>query len=407
MSIERKLLSRLTDPADLQEVWEMGLRPEVFEDPLNRWVFEYIRDYWHTSRMTATPTPTVIEHERPGFRFEENVEEQAWWLAEALMKRHSTNVVQDLCLSAAKTCTEDPIGTLHQMQQVIFEATEAIVPRTTRSDMSDHEDRLHRYAHPSTVAHGVTLGIPELDKQVNGLLPGELCAVGAYSKVGKTMFLLNAAVAARRAGYTPIVFTLEMSIKEMKGRIDALFSGVSYDRLSRECLTPTEIDTLNQALPILTELGPMHIESPPEGERTVSHLVSRAHHVGADYLIIDQLCFIEETGRFESEKRRQASIIKQLKNAISSGRKIPCLMAAQLRRESLDRKDGPKLNDFADAAEVERTCDLLLALSRSDQQLQNRVMRLDILASRRAPIASYLLDWQLTDYTRIAWMENI
>src|ERR1700752_3868282 len=119
---------------------------------------------------------------------------------------------------------------------------------------------------------------------------------------------------------------------------------------------------------------------------------------------------MESSGRqHDSEKRRLASILKQLKNEIgrASLGKLPCLMACQLNRETLDRTDGPQLRDFADAAEVERTCDLLLALSRNREMRANRLMRLDILGSRRGDEGSWTLRWDLTDSTHIGIYERI
>jgi hypothetical protein len=159
----------------------------------------------------------------------------------------------------------------------------------------------------------------------------------------------------------------------------------------------------------VAEMGKIHVESPDEGERTVAHLCARTRYTGSDFMLIDQLSFMEETIKTTSEKQRQASIIKQLKNEIGrdSRGKIPCLLAAQLNRESLERDDGPLIKDFADAAEVERTCDLLLALSRNQQERANRTMRLHILGGRRCETARWMLHWDLVDRSLISVMERI
>lgn len=408
----------MTDPAVVAQVWEMGIRAEVFEDPLANDVFTFIIDYWRDSQMTKAPTAYVIETERPGYHLGDPAEEDTAWLGRQLMTRFATNRLQAMMLDSAATMHSDPVGTLKALQNTVYTASEVVTPRHSRADMSANvEERRRRYRHQE--AHegvGLTLGLatapdgcPSLDAWVNGVLPGEIAVVGAYSKVGKTMFLVNAAVEARSQGYTPIIFSLEMPIDEIEGRVDAMFSGVSYDRLSKRRLTPEELETLAEAQDTLSELGPFFVESPEEGERTVAHLTARARHVGADYIIIDQLGFMEETSKCQTEKQRLAQIMKQLKNECSRpGRdRLPCLIAAQLRRESLDRKDGPEMRDFADAAEVERAADHLLALSRNPEQRANRLMRLDILGSRRAEVASWFLRWELDHRTRIEIIERI
>lgn len=418
MSFERKLLAHLTDPGNITLVWEMGLRSEVFEEPISRAAYEFAIKYWQAAQMKQAPTIFVYEQEFPGFRLAEaDTEESPVWLAEKLVSRYSTNQLQEIVRRSIVTMHDDPTGTLRSLQAEAYEAAESVTPRHSRADMSlNIEERRQQYLAGEDFGPGMTLGlavapdgVPHLDEWTNGLQPGELCAVGAFSKVGKTMFLVNAAVQAHKAGHSPIIFSLEMPISEIEERIDAVYSGVSYDRLSKKRLDFAELRDLHAAQDLLAQGRPMRVESPDEGERTVANLIARARHCGSDYIIIDQLSFMEETTKTASEKQRVGSILKQLKNEIGrAGRgKLPCLLAVQLRRESLDRKDGPELRDFADAAEVERTADHLLGLSRTPEQRSNRLMRLDILGSRRAEIASWHLHWELVSRTRIETFERI
>jgi replicative DNA helicase len=411
VSLERKLLSRLTDPTEIARVWDLGLRSEVFEEPFNQYVYNFIIDYWQQSKMKTAPTALVIATERPGFKFEENVEEEAWWIAGELQSRWARNNLHETLIQGADVAQADPVKAWKWLQARAYEANEVITPRHTRSDMSDYESRRERYRYrEEQKVAGMTLGLPELDEYTGGILPGELCTLGAYSGVGKTLFLLHAAAVARKAGYQPIIFTLEMPIDEIEDRLDALLSGVSYSRLSRQKLDSQEMKSYEVMQEAVADMGHLRIEAPGEGERTVSHLVSRARYTNSDFLLIDQLSFMEASeARSGSEKYRQASIMKQLKNEISNATlgKLPCLLAAQFKRESLDRTDGPLIQDFADAAEVERTSDLCLGLSRTQQQKANRTMRLDILKGRRSDTAKYLLKWDLIDATTIEIIERI
>jgi replicative DNA helicase len=407
MSLERRLLSTLAaDPDAIARVWDMGLRSAAFEEPFSQYVYSFIIDYWRSSQMTSAPTAYAIETERPGFKViadDDEELEEAWWLAEQLIKRFSTNRVQEMMRAAVSTCVSDPVGTLKQLQAATYEAADQITPRHSRSDMTDFQSRRRRYRQEEEHESGVTLGLTELDEQVGYLRPGELAVVGAYAKVGKTMWLLNAAAKARIAGHTPIVFSLEMSIDEIEDRLDAMLSGVSYNRLSKRKLSAPELEHLHGCQELVANMGPVHVESPDQGERTVAHLTARTRNIGADYLIIDQLSHMEETIDARSEKQRVGSILKQLNREIGreSRGKLPCLLACQLNRTSLERPEGPQISDFADAAEVEREADLLLALSRNQEMYHNRMMRMSVLGTRRGQMASWPLHWDLVDQTLI------
>ena len=118
MSLEIKLISALVDdPEAIAKVWRVGLCAEVFEEPLSRYVYEFVIDYWLDSGKKTAPTAYAIETERPGFKVLADVEEEAWWLAERLRKRSATNNVQEMVRKAAKTCHSDPIATVHKLAE--------------------------------------------------------------------------------------------------------------------------------------------------------------------------------------------------------------------------------------------------------------------------------------------------
>ncbi len=307
---------------------------------------------------------------------------------------------------AAKNSTVDPIGSLKNLHAAAYSTAEDVAPRNLRSDMSNVEARRERYGrrheHPQGV--GVPYGIDLLDTHTGGILPGEVAVLGAFSGVGKTMFMLHAAAQAIRKGHRPLVYTLEMSIPECEDRIDAMYSGVSYNRLTRGNLSIDEGRALHDAQEELR--GLVHVERPDEGERTVASLCARARQLGADYLFIDQLSFMEPGQRVLSLKEHHSVIIKALKTEVSRpGMEIPCLLVAQANRDSL--KEGLTLSSFSNATEIEATVDAALGLHRTQDMRNNHVMRLDILKSRRSDTSSYLLRWELTERTDISLIEEI
>ena len=411
MSLERRLLAHLVDPAAISCVWDIGVRSEVFEEPLCQAAYSFVINYWLGSQMAMAPTALVLSTEFPGLRLaDEALDESTPWLADKLLRRYATNQLNEMLTEAAVTAQEDPVGTLKSLQSATYNAAETVTPRHSRSDMTNVRERRQRYGdRQDNNGQGMTLGLPELDAHTNGLLPGELAAVGAFSKTGKTMFLVNAAVAARRAGHTPIIFTLEMGCREIEDRIDALYSGVSYNRFSHGELFPDEVRLLHEAQDELTALGPIHVERPDRNERTVALMVNRARQIGATYIIIDQLSFIDGEREYRGDRAttsKHSDIVFGLKDEISreSRGAIPCLLAVQFNRDSLNEVS---LKSFANTSAIEQTVDLALGLSRTADMRANRLMRLDILGSRRSDIASYLLRWDLSHASRIEVDEQI
>lgn len=414
VDLERKLLGRMLSSDEIGRIWELGLRPEVFETPLCQAVFNFSVDYWLSTGMKSAPTSMVLQYEFPGVDIQSDAEESTLWLVEELQRRYATNQLQEMLRDAAVKSVEDPFGTLKELWANAHSASETVAPRYGRVNMATTvEQRRQRYGYRmDTGGQGVTLGLPELDQHSNGLLPGELCAVGAFSKVGKTVWLINAAVQARRQGLVPVIFTLEMAIPEIEDRVDAFFSGVSYDRLTHGSLTQAERRQLNDAQDEMASLGPLYVEQPERGNRTVRNLVNRARQLGANYLIVDQLSFIDaEKDYYRGDKAitsKHTDIIFSLKDEISrqSSGALPCMLAVQLNRAS-QNQSRIELQNFANTSAIEQTVDLALGLSRTREERNNNVMRLDILGARRSDIKAWLLSWHLRQRTSIAVRQEV
>ena len=402
LDVERCLLGRLFVPEEIGKAWDIGLRAEHFIEPLTQAVYHFTTAYWLENAKTAAPTALVLATEFSGLVLPTAVEESTTWLAGEIKRRFLRRQLQDVVMGSLTTLVEDPEGTLHTLTTAGFALKESTVARLSRVNMADTiAERRERYAkrRENPQGLGVTLGFDELDFHTGSLLPGELAVVGAMAKTGKTFMLLNAALNAVSKGHKPIVYSLEVSLSDMQDRADAILSGVSYDRLSKGRLFPDEEQTLYETQEILRDCGGLLIERPERGERTPAHLCARARQAGCDYMLIDQLSHMEAGHTTPNRKEQYASILKNLHDEISRpGMEIPCFLAVQARRGDTELT----IESFADAAEVEREADILLGISRTDQEYDNEMMRMTILGARRCATAKWMLKWQLRGMTQMA-----
>jgi replicative DNA helicase len=415
--LERKLLSLLTTKEGCARVWEQGLRGIVFEEPINRAVFDWMLDYWRENQMQQPPTWVIMQHEFPNVPFEDEVEESVDWLIDRLKDRYLINQAQSSMLSTAKDVDGDPAGVIQRAWREMYDLVEQTMPRHSRSNMASNvSDRRERYRARNDGANlnGVTMGLREVDTHTRGLLPSELCAVAAYTKTGKSFLLANAFVAAHKAGLVPIMFTLEQRIPEMEDRIDALYSGVSYGHLEGGTLTFEDSRILRAAQDDMEERGPAYVERPSRGDRTVKNMVSRARQVGANYLLIDQLSFIDADRDYTGDRAltaKHGDLIFELKDEISreSAGALPCMIAVQLNRETQrDRNNGGRggLANFANSSMIEQTVDFALGLWRNDEMRANNSMGLDIMGCRRGERKNWLLRWELSERAAIEVREE-
>ncbi len=411
---ERKLLLKMTDAHEVSRIWDMGIRREAFEDPINGYAFQFMVEYWKDAQMRTAPTLAVMEAEFPQLTLPALVDETTDWLVEWMKHRYSSRRVQTVVRDVMKLTATDPVAALDKMWHDAYDAAQNNVPRYSRIDMAEtvevRRERYNREVNDQQMA-GVAIGLAELDEHTRGILPGELAAAAAYTKTGKSWLLSNAFVAAHRAGLRPLFFTLEMGVPEIEDRIDAIYSGVSYQRLSQRNLEPAESAALRAGQDTMAASGPAWVERPQRGERTVKHMVSRARQLGADFLIIDQLSFIDAERDYTGDsalRMKQGDVIFELKDEIAreAAGKVPCLLAVQLNRQAAAGGGRGELYNFANSSMIEQTVDLALGLWRNTEMRANNAMGLDIMGSRRCDTRSWTLSWHLTDRTEIRIREE-
>jgi hypothetical protein len=397
MDIEKAMVASLTTSDIIQEVWDLGLKEEVFEDPVQKQRFRFILDYWLDNSMSLAPTEEVLNEEF-GPQEEYEPEESVRWLVDKLKSRYVTNQTQSLMRRVAMDTVDDPQGSLGTLYSESWQIKENVTPRAARKNMATSvQERRIRYAEKSqNQEQGAPVGIEEVDEFTGGILPGELAVIAGYAKTGKSFFLVNAAVQARRQGYTPYIASLEQSVEEFEDRIDAFASGVGYGKLQRGELTPNEIDRLNASQDQFASLGPVYLESPPRGERTVVSIVNRARQLGANYLIVDQLSWLDARERHRERRDEYKELIYDLKEEIgrATAGMLPCLMAVQFNRASGPKGRG-EMNNIANAADIEQTVDIAYGLYRTNEIRAADSMVLDIMGSRRTDNDHFLLGWHL------------
>lgn len=416
--VERLLLSKMTQVDHIRKVTEIGLRAEVFEDPYHKLMFDFMVDYFQKAEMAQAPTWIVMEAEYPSIPLQHEVEETVEWCADWLQKRFKRNRVQSIAMDAAHLMEDDPDGALRTMWQQAYAAAAVVAPRNTKSDMSTNvQARRERYNHDRDNADlmGVSFGLAELDEHTRGIRAGELAAVAARTKVGKSWLLANAFVSNHKTGKQPILFTLEMDIEEMEDRIDCLYSGVSYSAFTKRELSVDDIISLEAARKELDDAGCAILARPGRGDRTVKTMLTEARQQGSDLILVDQLSWIDAEHHYTGDsatRMKHGELIADLKDdgSSASAGKLAMFVAIQLNRETMRRDAAGNgrgaLENFANSDMIGQTVDIALGLWRNQDMRNSNLMGLDIMGTRRCDAKSWLLNWHLNSRTEIRIAEE-
>ncbi|MED4699642.1 replicative DNA helicase [Lysinibacillus capsici] len=223
----------------------------------------------------------------------------------------------------------------------------------------------------SAVRKGVTSGLSDLDKMLNGFQRKELTIVAARPSMGKTDTLDHFAMAAGWAGYLPIIFSLEMSRETLLNRLIA--AAGNFNRLKmRNPYEHFSEEQKNNWLPTLTHLSNTKIEIDDRAGLTVAQIRASARKIikanpnRQPIIFIDYLQII----RGANPKDNQTQIIGQISWDLKQMAKefdCPVVCLSQLNRSVEARQDKrPMMSDLRDSGNIEQDADVIMFLYRDD-----------------------------------------
>ncbi len=137
-------------------------------------------------------------------------------------------------------------------------------------------DRLHWERARAGDLLGLPTGIGCFDLATRGVHAGEIVQIGARSGVGKSAFMVQAAVENCRQGTPVLIFSLEMTREQILRRILSAVSGVSFPRVrDPKSATDGDMSAIQYAADKVTD-WPLHVvdASGISGDVAPSQLIS-------------------------------------------------------------------------------------------------------------------------------------
>lgn len=406
INYENIAVSLCTDVTKLSQMYSLGLRRVHFTDLAAKQAYVFAVKYWKMSNFNEAPSREVLQDNCEVII--EDTDESPQFIVNKLKRRYVKDNITRLMIQATDGLKDDPLSCMHDLSEALWNIRQQNTERTGESDLiSSIDDRRKRYEERSKRYDeggilGETLGFDELDDFTSGMVPGELWIVAAGPKVGKTWYSLQVTKQAMLKGKKVLYFTLEMPIHDMEDRLEALLSGVSYNRLLNGKLSSEEAIKLRKTQDNEKNLGRVLFRRPSYGNRSVENMMHIAREEQPDILIIDQLSWIEADNS-NNRAEQVAKIILDLKSAISNDQtfKMPVLLLTQFNRAGASAGELADLSQLALSSEIERTADAVIGMSRTKEQAANNAFVLQIMASRRCDIGKWLVHRELLEKSQI------
>jgi hypothetical protein len=256
----------------------------------------------------------------------------------------------------------------------------------------DLQQALEVYEANAKRGPGPTLGFPELDEHFHGIRGVTILL--APPKTYKSWFGVKDLVEGVIDGKSVHHYSLELPAEETKWRVLCMAADVPYWKYERGCLDVIDHREIDKASKALDQCGIYQVEKPPPGERGAQVMVERAISGGADYVIIDQLQYIDvpEKGRNLGALNDTGYYWETLSMLRDYSDEIPIFLIHQFNRSVMSAKEMPEMQQAKGSAAIEETAHLVLGLWANKEMRKNNVVEIGTLASRTAPFKSWHIE---------------
>ncbi len=272
-------------------------------------------------------------------------------------------------------------------------------------------DHLTELSQSDSAIPGMSTGMRDLDKKINGLNKSDLLLVAARPAMGKSAFALNLALnVAKKYKKTVAIFNLEMSREQLAMRLLAIESFVDGQKMQTGKLTEDEWSKLSMASVALSQTD-IRIDDNPS--ITVAEMNAKCRRVeNLGMVVIDYLQLMQGSGYGKGGDSR-VNVVSDISRSLKIMAKelnVPVVCLSQLSRGPESRPDKrPMLSDLRESGAIEQDADEVLFLYRDEyyhEDTENKGIAECIVAkNRHGEVGKVELQWipQYQTFTDREW----
>lgn len=228
----------------------------------------------------------------------------------------------------------------------------------------------------------VPTGFPALDKLTyNGFNAGNLVVLAARPSVGKSAIMLQMALAASRAGFPVIVYSLEMTNTELGQRLVFSTGMVTPGQLANNTVQWDDLERANRVFDGL----PLRFNDKCQTLDEICNDIMLNHQRGrCSIAFVDHLHRIRSTDTRQSFYAAVTERTGRFKSlAMECG--IPVVLLCQLNRMSETENRPPDLRDLRDSGSIEQDGDIVLMLERATHTRTDPNINVWVRKNRQGP----------------------
>jgi len=391
MDAERMLISRILADKDLGPTAEAGITSKFFLDLKDRSVFDAIVEF--NTRHGSIPTVAVLKMDFPEYKFVK-VDEPLSFLIEEIQRKHSLSLLEGgLSDAVAAYEDRDPVTAVGVLLDAINQMA-SDSPSSRDVDLTETGmERLQRYRelqdNPESLL-GAPTGFYTLDRATQGLQKEHLVTIVGPPKAGKSAIMLLVAMAAWVAGYSPLMFTFEMSNDEMSERFDAFKAGISSERLRSGRLKKDEWVKLEKMMRQIEAMPAFWFSADSTGGSTLSGIAAKVNKIKPDVLLVDGIYMMADEVTGESNTSQSLTNLTRGFKRLAQNKQIPVVISTQVLLSKMDAKKGVVLNSIGYSSSFGQDSNTVIAVEKTED---DQINKLKVLVSRNSPPLEVFIQW--------------
>lgn len=224
---------------------------------------------------------------------------------------------------------------------------------------------------------GLTTGLRELDRILQGLQPGSLYVVAGRTGKGKSAFALFLAMNAMAQDEATVLFiTLEMTPAEMALRVLSSLSGIDSQAIKqKQLLMPGEMETLALYKKDVERHAIFYGEPGKDLHPGMIRKHAKKFRGKLGLIVVDYLQLVRPQGKHGTREREVAECSQRMK-ALALELKIPIIILSQLNR-AIDRSEDnrePELADLRESGSLEQDANVVMFLHDPEKDSDKRIL---------------------------------
>ena len=271
--------------------------------------------------------------------------------------------------------------------------------------------RLEELAESDSMIPGLSTGLRDLDRTINGLNRSDLALVAARPGMGKTAFALNLATnVGKKCGGTVAIFSLEMSREQLAMRLLSIESFVDSKKMLTGKLSEDEWNKLGAAAVALSQTD-IRVDDNPS--ITVAEMNAKCRRLdNLSLVIVDYLQLMNGSGYGKNSDNR-VTVVSEISRSLKIMAKelnVPVICLSQLSRGPEGRTDKrPMLSDLRESGAIEQDADEVMFLYRDDyynkDTQEQGVAECIVAKNRHGELGTVKLQWipQYQTFTDLEW----